>query len=167
MIMCKLYGSSGCRVFLIHPLTNAISTVFCNFVERAVLKIRCYITENAFIDTTNVYVPFTCPDLFSHLNCAWLLQPPTDSKKVHCLIIWCHCTQRRTGLPFFYGNYRRSVCVDFGRQTPSSWACSSGSHAGGPALAFLKQTFSVTRAPESHIPTSELFSKGFVFGFSS
>lgn len=50
--------------------------------------------------------------LATYLNSAWVLQPPAASKKVHCLIIWCHCIQRRTGVPFFYGNYHRSV-----------WAC--------------------------------------------
>lgn len=44
-------------------------------------------------------------------NSASVLQPPATSKKVPCLILWCHCIQRRTGVPFFYGNYHRSVCA--------------------------------------------------------
>lgn len=44
-------------------------------------------------------------------NSAWVLQPPATSKKVPCLILWCHCIQWRTGVPFFYGNYHRSVCA--------------------------------------------------------
>lgn len=55
-----------------------------------------------------------------------------------------------------------SALVDSGMLGPSSWACASSYHPGGPAPALLKQTISVMMALQishSHVRTHMFFSQ--------